>query len=329
MIRLASALLLLVTIVCTSLTAEAQYAKVEVPLRHCTILGCTTWGKNVGTATCIGYDNDVPYFLGVGHNWYDMGQWNLNGAVVVIDGRRIPIRLCEAKAGTPDLALFCPTGLAPRIPCVPIAESDATPGMQVQWTGYPGGRLHRSSSTVLNVQTNDVVAARRSHDGDSGAAMLASGQIVGVVWGTDGKSTRGANVVAIRTFMAEVSAKHRINPRCGNQGQPIQPPETPPPLVEPWKVVPPPKQDPPPIPEPAPIDEAKLWQVVTSAVVDAVRPLNERISALESKIGKPLHFQLRDEKGNILRSAQIRIGDTAADEFWVTVGSDGNIVIRK
>ncbi len=121
------------------------------------------------------------------------------GRVIVTfpNGEQYEAERVETNA-EPDLgAVVIPR---PNVEPVPIFTDDPQPGEQVTFCGYgPGGQYRSVTGTLRGYGRNttgkahDLIVTGAARMGDSGGPMLNQrGELVGVIWGTDGTETRGA-----------------------------------------------------------------------------------------------------------------------------------------
>jgi len=143
--------------------------------------------------------------------------------VVFPGGRQHGARLLERDDAW-DLAAL-EVREPPALP-VAIAQEYPRPGESLQSCGYgPDGRYQCNPGRVLGYaktaassshETLQVSGAAR--DGDSGGPVLnARGELVAVVWGTDGRTVEGTYCGRIRKFLAGLAGRER-QPPSGSDG---------------------------------------------------------------------------------------------------------------
>ncbi len=174
--------------------------------------------------------------------------WDL--AVLEVPGWREP-----AADPPPGAAL----GSVPRCPVEPatIAANAPVPGQWLQSCGFGSdGRYRCSRGQVLgyartgNTQGYETLALLgAARLGDSGGPIFdAQGQLVAVVWGTDGRTVVGTYCGRIRHFLAEVFGSRRTPPPVPEPSPGALPPgqgQTPGPVPPPRTQPGPSRQEPP------------------------------------------------------------------------------------
>ncbi|MFH1924376.1 MAG: serine protease [Planctomycetota bacterium] len=151
-----------------------------------------------------------------------------NVSVTFSDGRRFEANLLAADQAWDLAALAIAKPLAAP---VTIADDHPKPGDQLQSCGYGSdGRYWCNQGRVLGyartgaTRTYETLElSGRARDGDSGGPVFnASGELVAVLWGTDGRMVGGTYCGRIRKFL------HGILPLGG---LPRPPPESTPPAL--------------------------------------------------------------------------------------------------
>jgi len=135
-----------------------------------------------------------------------------------------------ARDSLADLALI---GIAtPENAPISLAETQPSPGDRVILAGYGrAGRFHAVSGQVLGYVGAQIQESRETlqitgaaQEGDSGGPIVdANGQLVAILWGTDGVRTLGTYCGRIRIFLRNLLPRLEDQGPAGNSGIPAPP----------------------------------------------------------------------------------------------------------
>jgi len=201
--------------------------------------------RSYGSGTIIADDGRRAIVLSCAHLFREG-----SGRVLVrlSDGREIEAELLETDF-TWDLAVLAmkSLGIAPvRVSTVAPKPGDALRSCGfgssgVYWCNAGTARGYAKSGAATTHET--LVLTGRARDGDSGGPVLnQAGELVGVLWGTDGRTVHATYCGRVRKFLARVLP---ARPPAGEEAR-RTPPE---PIVQPPAIVPPlpkPREDEPP-----------------------------------------------------------------------------------
>ena len=128
----------------------------------------------------------------------------------------------------------------------PIQVGMANPPVRAMVTaaGYgPDGRYLKQSGLVMEVNQKELIMTGSARDGDSGGPILnAQGELVGILWGTNGREIRATSYPATDDFLQR--AGRYLLPWNAQINDPARDPRNQPPQV----IIQPPQQQPYPLP---------------------------------------------------------------------------------
>lgn len=187
--------------------------------------------RNYGSGTIVHDDGQRAVVLSCAHLFREgTGQVHVH----LRDGRTLAA-IPKAVDMTWDLSALeiDSPGIAP----IDLAAAVPLPGQRLQSCGFgPNGVYQCNTGTVQgytrasNTQTSETLCLTGSaRDGDSGGPVLnLQGELVGVLWGTDGRTVHATYCGRIRKFLAGLLPNRAIV-----QTPPPQTPATNPPLLSP------------------------------------------------------------------------------------------------
>jgi len=175
--------------------------------------GSSRW---YGSGTLVDADDQGGVVLTCGH-LFPRGAGSV--AVIFADGRQAGARLLGLDRVWDLAALEIPR---PEIRPVPIAADSPQPGEPLQSCGYGAdGRYWCNQGRALgyvriagaaSYETLELSGSAR--EGDSGGPVFNQrGELVAVLWGTDGRIVGGTYCGRIRQFLARILSLRRPSPR--------------------------------------------------------------------------------------------------------------------
>ncbi len=209
-------LLCILEIACCGLAASPTVAQCTGPICRppqashpsvVRVVNTTPGGQSFGSGTLIETDSQKGIVLTCAH-LFESGRGTIT--VQFADGSRSGAVVLDSDT-TWDLAALQVT--APRIEAVPVAQGYPRPGESLTSCGYgPDGRFWCNRGRALGYARADGVTSYETlqlsgmaRDGDSGGPVFNQrGELVAVVWGTDGKIVAGTYCGRIRRFLANL-----------------------------------------------------------------------------------------------------------------------------